>query len=88
MRLPAGFDQLSIEQLCGKYGSPASEPVVRFDGQPLESGVPSSAVRPIWLGKASEEFSLSESKVLLSDFGEAYRPSTERRCDSATFTGR
>ncbi|KAJ5594716.1 uncharacterized protein N7459_000924 [Penicillium hispanicum] len=82
LQLPADFDQLSIEQLYGKYGSPASEPVVRLDGQPLESNVPTSAVPPIWLGKASEEFSLSESKVLLCDFGEAYRPSKERRCDS------
>jgi len=82
LRLPADFDQLSIEQLYEKYGSPASESVVRLDGQPLEPSVPSSAVPPIWLGKASEEFSPSESKVLLSDFGEAYRPLTEHRCGS------
>jgi serine/threonine protein kinase len=80
--LPADFDQLSIEELYEKYGSPASEPVIRFDGQPLESSVPSSVVPPIWLGKASEEFSLPESRVLLSDFGEAYRPSTEYRYNS------
>ncbi|CAG8098066.1 unnamed protein product [Penicillium olsonii] len=80
--LPADFDQLSIEELYGKYGSPALEPVIRFDGQPLDSSVPSSFVPPIWLGKASEEFSLPESRVLLSDFGEAYRPSAERRYSS------
>ena len=80
--LPADFDQLSIEELYEKYGSPALEPVIRFDGQPLDSSVPSSVVPPIWLGKASEEFSLPESRVLLSDFGEAYQPSTERRYSS------
>lgn len=80
--LPANFDPLSIEELYEHYGSPAPEPVLRFDGQPLEPSVPSSAIPPIWLGKASEDLSLSEAKVLLSDFGEAYRPSTEHRCSS------
>jgi hypothetical protein len=82
LRLRANFDQLSIDQLYEKYGSPVSEPIVRFDGQPLQPGVPSSAVPPIWLGKASEEFSPSEYRILLSDFGEAYRPLTEHRCGS------
>ncbi|CAG8257858.1 unnamed protein product [Penicillium olsonii] len=81
-RLPADFDQLSIEELYENCGSPALEPVIRFDGQPLDSSVPSSVVPPIWLGKASEEFSLPESRVLLSDFGETYRPSAERRYSS------
>jgi serine/threonine protein kinase len=35
LRLPANFDQLSIDQLYEKYGSPVSEPIVRFDGQPF-----------------------------------------------------
>ncbi|KAJ5950798.1 uncharacterized protein N7479_009211 [Penicillium vulpinum] len=83
--LPADFDQLSIEELYEKYGSPTLEPVIRFDGQPIkESSIPSSVVPPIWLGKASEEFSLPESRVLLSDFGEAYRPSIEYRYSSHT----
>ncbi|KAF7118055.1 hypothetical protein CNMCM5793_007431 [Aspergillus hiratsukae] len=82
LRLPADFDQLSIEQLYETYGSPASEPVVRLDGQALESSVPASVVHPIWLGKASEEFTPAESHVLLGDFGEAYRPLMEHRCAS------
>ncbi|KAF7166858.1 hypothetical protein CNMCM5623_000412 [Aspergillus felis] len=82
LRLPADFDQLSIEQLYERYGSPAPEPVVRLDGQPLESSVPVSIVPPIWLGKPSEQFHPSESNVLLSDFGEAYRPLIEHRCSS------
>lgn len=79
LSLPDNFDQLSIEQVYEKYGAPASEPVVRLDGQPLEPGVPSATSPPVWLGKPSEEFSPSETKVLLSDFGEAYSPSTEPR---------
>ncbi|KAJ9314293.1 hypothetical protein DTO271D3_5522 [Paecilomyces variotii] len=82
LRLPTDFDQLSIEQLYERYGPPVSEPVVRLDGQPLQPNVPSSVVLPVWLGKASEEFTSSESRVLLSDFGEAYRPSTEHRYSS------
>ncbi|KAJ5138773.1 uncharacterized protein N7515_003621 [Penicillium bovifimosum] len=80
--LPANLGQLSIEELYEKYGSPASEPVIRFDGQPLDSSIPSTVIPPIWLGKASEEFSLPESRILISDFGEAYRPSTEYRYSS------
>ncbi|KAJ5362390.1 hypothetical protein N7541_003234 [Penicillium brevicompactum] len=80
--LPSNFDKLSIEELYENYGPPASEPVVRFDGQPLESGVPSSVVPPIWLGKSSEDFSPAESKVFLGDFGEACRPSTQSRHES------
>ncbi|CAI7574136.1 unnamed protein product [Penicillium glandicola] len=82
LRLPANFDQLSIEQLYEKYSSPAPEPVIRHDGESLGPGVPSSVVPPIWLGKASEEISPSESSVLLGDYGEAYRPSTEDRYHS------
>lgn len=82
LRLPADMDQLSIEQLYEKYGPPAPEPVVRLDGQPLPPSVPSSVAPPIWLGKASEEFTSSESRVLLADFGEAYRPSSEPRYSS------
>ncbi|KAJ5352413.1 hypothetical protein N7452_001387 [Penicillium brevicompactum] len=80
--LPSDFDKLSIDELYENYGSPAPEPVVRFDGQPLESGVPSSVVPPIWLGKSSEDFSPAESKVFLGDFGEGYRPSTQSRHES------
>jgi serine/threonine protein kinase len=76
------MDQLSIKQLYERYGSPAPEPVTRFDGQPLESSVPFSVVPPIWLGKACEDFTPSECNILLSDFGEAYRPLTEHRCSS------
>jgi hypothetical protein len=51
-------------------------------GQPVESSIPSSIVLPIWLEKASEEFSPPEARVFLGDFGEAYRPSREYRYHS------
>ncbi|KAK9238400.1 kinase-like protein, partial [Lipomyces kononenkoae] len=80
--VPAGFDKLSTDQLYRKYGAPTLEPVVRLDSQPIDRRVPSNAATPIWLGKASEEFSSSEVKVVLTDFGEAYSPSTECRYES------
>ncbi|KAJ5389008.1 kinase-like domain-containing protein [Penicillium cataractarum] len=82
LRLPADFNQLSIEQLYEQFGSPAFEPVVRLDGQLLPSGIPSKVVPPIWLGKASELFTTSESRALLGDLGEAVQPSAEYRYSS------
>lgn len=84
LRLPTDFDRLSIEHLYAKFRQPDSQPVVRLDGKPLERSIPSIATVPIWLGKASEEFSPSEVSVILSDFGEAYSPSTEHRYESHT----
>ncbi|KAK2766303.1 hypothetical protein FQN54_007820 [Arachnomyces sp. PD_36] len=82
LRLPADFDKLSMEQFYTKFGRPSTQPVARLDGEALTPNVPSSATPPIWLGKASEEFSLSDARVFLSDFGEAYSPSTESRYES------
>ncbi len=49
-----------------------------FDGKPLDYGVPSHVVVPVWLGKASEEVE-AEAEVILSDFGEAFMPSSSSR---------
>ena len=73
-----------MEGLYRKYGSPTTEPVVRLDNGPLQPNVPSTAVLPMWLGKPSEEFLASEAQLLLTDFGEAYFPSTENRYESRT----
>lgn len=34
---------------------------------------------PIWLGQKSEEVALADAKILLGDFGESYKPSSEKR---------
>ncbi|CAP79404.1 Pc17g01170 [Penicillium rubens Wisconsin 54-1255] len=67
-----------------KYGAPELEPVVRLDGNPLLPGVPSHGIAPIWLGEASERITLSETRILLTDFGEAFSPSKERKYESRT----
>lgn len=39
---------------------------------------------PVWLGKDSEYISLSEARILLSDFGESFQPSITTRYHSNT----
>ncbi|KAK4860831.1 hypothetical protein LT330_004562 [Penicillium expansum] len=84
LKVPPNFDQLSLEQLYEKYGAPELDPVVDLDGNPLPlpPGVPSHGIAPIWLGEASEEITLSEARILLTDFGEAFSPSKEPKYES------
>ncbi|UNI22323.1 hypothetical protein JDV02_008222 [Purpureocillium takamizusanense] len=86
LQLPASLNNLSIRQLYAGYGEPEQEPVVRLDTQAAstEPGVPSYAVPPVWLGIESKEIILGEAKLLLSDFGVAFRPSDNSRFESYT----
>lgn len=82
LQLPSDFDQLSIERLYEKYGAPEMEPVTHLDGKPLPPGVPSHGISPVWLGEASEKIALSEARILLTDFGEAFSPSEKPKYGS------
>lgn len=75
-----------MEQLYAEFGAPEREPVVRLDGKPtsLSSGVPPHVIPPVWLGVASDQIALDEAKLLLSDFGVAFRPSDRSRFESYT----
>lgn len=75
-----------MEQLYANFGAPEPEPVVRLDGKPISSaaGIPSYAVPPVWLGMVSDEITLNEAKLLLGDFGVAFRPSDKSRFESYT----
>jgi serine/threonine protein kinase len=84
LRLPRSIDSLSPDQLYERYGQPELEPAKRLDDQPLGEGVPSHGVVPIWLGDASEDITLPESHILLTDFGESFQPATTTRCYSHT----
>lgn len=55
-------------------------PVTECYGKPLPPNVPNLAVVPLYLGKYTEEFSLSDTHVLLSDFGEAFTPALGPHC--------
>ncbi|KAI3111706.1 hypothetical protein CBS147333_3999 [Penicillium roqueforti] len=87
LKVAPSFDQLSLVQLYEKYGVPQLDPVVHLDGKSLPSGVPSHGIMPIWLGEASEETTLAEARVLLTDFGEAFSPSKELKYESRTPRG-
>ena len=79
VKLPSSFDQFSIEELYEEYGEPETVAITERNKQPLPVNIPAKAVLPLYLGKAAEEFSLSDAQVLLSDFGEAFSPGhTER----------
>ncbi|KKK22350.1 hypothetical protein AOCH_002883, partial [Aspergillus ochraceoroseus] len=84
LKVPPNFDQLSLKQLYEKYGEPELDPVVCLNGNPLPPGVPSHGIAPIWLGEASERITLSETRILLTDFGEAFSPSKEGKYESRT----
>lgn len=62
-----------------KYGEPETVPITQRDGKPLPPNVPTKAVIPLYVGKDAEEFTLSDARVLLSDFGEAFDPAVEFR---------
>ncbi|KAH7354371.1 kinase-like domain-containing protein [Plectosphaerella cucumerina] len=74
------------EHLYAKYGEPEKEAVIRLDTQAASTdpGVPSYVVPAVWLGAPSNEITLGEAKLLLSDFGTAFRPSDQSRFESYT----
>ncbi|KAI1129347.1 kinase-like domain-containing protein [Nemania abortiva] len=81
---PKSIDSLPADELYEKYGHPELEKIERLDGQPLDVGVPTHGVIPIWLGSACEEVGLDDARILLTDFGESFLPSTTARYHSHT----
>ena len=82
------LDNLSTKEFRKSFKGPHLHTVKRQNGQPLTPHVPTYAVTAIdLLGKRARDFSVTDAKgLLLSDFGEAWRPSTEKRLgmDSCT----
>ncbi len=79
--LPVGLSSLSIRDLYTKYGEAAKHAVSRLDGVvvPPPVNVPAYVVPPIWLGKACEDITVADANVLVTDFGEAWRPAVSPR---------
>lgn len=75
----SAFDRFSIEQFYKEYGEPETVSVTQRNGKALPPNVPDKAVIPLYLGKDAEKFSLSDTEVLLSDFGEAFSPGVADR---------
>lgn len=80
VKLPSTFDDLSVDQFREKFGKPDLVPVTRVDGGPLPPNAPAQAVLPLYLGKKAKDFTLADARgLVLSDFGEAFAPATEKR---------
>ncbi|KAH7390771.1 hypothetical protein DE146DRAFT_634637 [Phaeosphaeria sp. MPI-PUGE-AT-0046c] len=80
VKLPATFEELSIEEFREKFGEPDMVPITRIDEQPLAPNVPTQAVVPLYLGKKAQDFTLDDAHgLILSDFGEAFSPDMEHR---------
>jgi hypothetical protein len=84
LQLSCDFNQLSTDKLYEQYGEPVLEQVNRLDGQKLRPGVSKYCIQPIWLGEASENITLPEARIILSDFGEAFCPAQEMKYESYT----
>ncbi|OAA68577.1 Protein kinase-like domain protein [Niveomyces insectorum RCEF 264] len=78
LRLPKDIDA-SEEQFYEQFGRPQPESVRRMDRQPLPPGVPPFVYPSAWLGCASHALPLSEARMVLTDFGVAYRAKDEAR---------
>ncbi|KAE8383523.1 kinase-like domain-containing protein [Aspergillus bertholletiae] len=79
VKLPSSFGHLSTEQLYEQYGESETVSITRRDGKPLPLNIPTEAVLPLYLGKNAKEFSLSDTHMLLGDFGEAFATDLKAR---------
>ncbi|RMJ23557.1 Kinase domain-containing protein [Aspergillus sp. HF37] len=84
LRLPLDMQGMTLEQLHARTSEPAKERVVRKDGAPLDPGVPSEVIVPVWLGLGSDEISLADSGIMIADFGEAFEPRLKRQFTAHT----
>jgi serine/threonine-protein kinase SRPK3 len=81
LQLPGDeFDRLSVQDLFEKYGDPEAVPVTRVDKKSITSpSVPEYVYTPAYLGAPAEKVTLSEAKLVLTDFGTAFLPASEIR---------
>lgn len=79
VRLSSSLNGLSVDQLREKYGQPDAIAITRIDGDPLPPNLPKEAVRPLFLGKKAIDMSLSDTQLVLADFGEAFAPASSMR---------
>lgn len=50
----------------------------------MPPGVPLHGIVPVWLGKPGDKTTSAESSILISDYGETFQPSKEKRFGSHT----
>ncbi|PYI30888.1 kinase domain-containing protein [Aspergillus indologenus CBS 114.80] len=80
-KLPSSLDHLTVEKLYEEYGEPETVPITLRDGdgRDLPPNVPAKAVLPLDFGIDAKDFSLADSHLILSDFGEAFAPDSHVR---------
>ncbi|KAK2784966.1 hypothetical protein FQN52_008790 [Onygenales sp. PD_12] len=84
LRLPLDMQEMTLEQLRARTSEPVKERVVREGGDPLDPGVPSEVVVPVWLGLGSNEISLADSPIMIAHFGEAFDPQVTQQFTAHT----
>jgi hypothetical protein len=70
---------LTVEDLYAQFGEPQKEPAIRLDDKPICHNVPPYVMRGAWLEKQCEDVRLSAARVLVTDFGESWQPSSRPR---------
>ncbi|CAD6566951.1 MAG: hypothetical protein CYPHOPRED_001295 [Cyphobasidiales sp. Tagirdzhanova-0007] len=83
-RTPLTASDSTSDDFYRTYGQPDFQLVKRIDGKERGPGVPRHVITPIWLGKASEDNTLTEANIFLSDFGESFQPAKERHVITRT----
>ena len=73
------ISSLTVEDLYTQFGEPQKEPAIRLDGKPISHNVPPYIMRGAWFGKPCEDLTLYDARVLVTDFGESWQPSTRPR---------
>ncbi|KAH8821940.1 kinase-like domain-containing protein [Xylogone sp. PMI_703] len=73
------ISSLSVEELYAKYTSPMKEPTRRLDGGPIPPNVPPYILPGAWFGTLCEDLKLEDANILVTDFGESWRPSMQKR---------
>jgi hypothetical protein len=71
------IDSLNDEYRAQTFGKPVLHPITRLDPKPLTTHVPPMIAMPLNFSKPATMFTLKDARgIMLSDFGEAFRPST------------
>ena len=71
------LNDLTIDELYQRFQKPAELPIKRIDGAPLDAGVPSHLVVPLWSAIDCEK--IINAEVTITDFSEAYVKSQVQR---------
>ncbi|KAF6830944.1 hypothetical protein CMUS01_07538 [Colletotrichum musicola] len=86
-RLPEESSLWSDEEVSEEFWKFEPEPVETEGNTPIPPGVPLVATRPLEFDmERTDKLQLSDSHIVLADFGESYRPSLDSRLKCRTLT--